>query len=1297
MQDYKVDLHLNTKPAQATIAALDKKIKALKTEASKAVSVDKELKAIYNAEKAAAKASNKIRADITKSENNAFEYTKKLKEKELDVKKKINEKIVANKQACNKLISESENKIANAISASNGKAFKSNDKYYASLKASRKARMQQVLADASKEFAAKDKLIQANLNSKLQADKLLAKTSNTVTKASQSALDKAAIANKAFYEAERRTAEKTALAKQRYRTATHKMILSSATKQMAVAKKEADVAVAEAKRIATAKARITELGSTNFGKITSGQIKPLEAEVSKLNTSLSKMKTSMSANEYETYSAHLDKASTSLKKLKNNADFGYSSLRKFWERFGKVALGFSVMYTGMRLVSGAFMQLGSIIKEGIQQAGEMVAIQAKLAMWYALSTDTVGDYAESFTKARANVEALADASVTSLSSLSELGTALDEIGQASVGLGVENLDQFASLVDFTILIAKTTDSSLKQVRQEFQALMQGQVKATNILIRTAVHMGMISDDQLKALKNQTGRLEVMHSIMGSIHEVWQKVKKEMISADINTGLKMWYDTLVRIVSKSEELASKKAGKTSIFGTTAFEHFDKLQIKLKGLTSESTGLMNVLNAGFGTVLTSIEDLMDGIFKLGDVLWNLKDSLVPLAKIGGAGIAGKAVGSLFGIPHVGIITALAVAIDHLVVSLTDLKKGPVETGFDYIAGLLKEAGSKIWGGVTGRVQGKTGFFKTAGLLTETGIYTASVDELKKDIAETQTAIDDLETILASDGFKATAFGSGYIEEIAALSLHLDTAKTRLKQIKDPIKKAKDSLAEFVKETKDLNGILKGLKFDPITAMTSAVSKGRPDIVKLLLGVTKESISDELENIKTQIASLEPLVNNPKYATKAKAAIAAYALEQIKLEDAQKKVNTAMHDANLVLYDQSKVVHDLAEERNKLEAALSGTTTAYEETIKYESTLESLEKSRGTALSVPEKEKLKALLENIAALKTDINVRKLASEWEISEHAEALARFQELDTARQASTDKQTQSIDSLSEAYYSLYADSNTQALDALNKQAFDYEAFVQGNEEATQEFLDWKKLAFDKYYESIGEKETDWKKGVKDGLQEINVTSKDFYSQTKNIITEAFSNMTDALTDFVMTGKISFSDFAESIIKDMVKMQIQAQVTAPLASGLSSIAGSIGNSLVNAYYGNVSAVGSAGPLPQAKGNVFQSPSLHEYANTVQTSPKMFAFAQGGVFAEAEPEAVMPLERTSDGKLGVTSSGATGNTYNTYNIDASNAQNGVEEAIITALKDLNNNLEKRALKAVVGAANRGGSFAKAVGRT
>jgi phage-related minor tail protein len=51
----------------------------------------------------------------------------------------------------------------------------------------------------------------------------------------------------------------------------------------------------------------------------------------------------------------------------------------------------------------------------------------------------------------------------------------------------------------------------------------------------------------------------------------------------------------------------------------------------------------------------------------------------------------------------------------------------------------------------------------------------------------------------------------------------------------------------------------------------------------------------------------------------------------------------------------------------------------------------------------------------------------------------------------------------------------------------------------------------------------------------------------------------------------------------------------------------------------------------------SPSLSSYSGGVYSSPRMFAFANGGVFGEAGPEAIMPLKRSASGKLGVEGSG------------------------------------------------------------
>lgn len=62
---------------------------------------------------------------------------------------------------------------------------------------------------------------------------------------------------------------------------------------------------------------------------------------------------------------------------------------------------------------------------------------------------------------------------------------------------------------------------------------------------------------------------------------------------------------------------------------------------------------------------------------------------------------------------------------------------------------------------------------------------------------------------------------------------------------------------------------------------------------------------------------------------------------------------------------------------------------------------------------------------------------------------------------------------------------------------------------------------------------------------------DTWKNVAGAVESAFKGMEDALTEFVMTGKLSFTDLANSIISDLVRIQIQQSVTGPLASALSA--------------------------------------------------------------------------------------------------------------------------------------------------
>jgi TP901 family phage tail tape measure protein/lambda family phage tail tape measure protein len=165
-------------------------------------------------------------------------------------------------------------------------------------------------------------------------------------------------------------------------------------------------------------------------------------------------------------------------------------------------------------------------------------------------------------------------------------------------------------------------------------------------------------------------------------------------------------------------------------------------------------------------------------------------------------------------------------------------------------------------------------------------------------------------------------------------------------------------------------------------------------------------------------------------------------------------------------------------------------------------------------------------------------------------------------------------------------------------------------------------------------------GMRAGLASYIRDVENVGATTERIMVNAFKGMEDALVKFVQTGKLDFKSLTNSIISDMLRMSIQQSITGPLAN---MAKGFLTNALNPYSASNVGSTGMfTGPKPSANGNVFASSDLSRYSSTIVSSPTLFKFAQGGAFrqglmGEAGPEAIMPLTRGADGKLGVQSSG------------------------------------------------------------
>lgn len=144
------------------------------------------------------------------------------------------------------------------------------------------------------------------------------------------------------------------------------------------------------------------------------------------------------------------------------------------------------------------------------------------------------------------------------------------------------------------------------------------------------------------------------------------------------------------------------------------------------------------------------------------------------------------------------------------------------------------------------------------------------------------------------------------------------------------------------------------------------------------------------------------------------------------------------------------------------------------------------------------------------------------------------------------------------------------------------------------------------YEAMSAAQSDWRNGATSAFQNYLNSARDVAGQTKALFGNAFSSMEDAVVNFAMTGKLSFTDFTKSILADMARI-----ATRQAASGLLS---SIASTALGAYFGGGSNNGVSGfseygeitTIPgRAAGGPVDPNSLYEVN---EEGPELFS--QGG---------------------------------------------------------------------------------------
>jgi len=141
------------------------------------------------------------------------------------------------------------------------------------------------------------------------------------------------------------------------------------------------------------------------------------------------------------------------------------------------------------------------------------------------------------------------------------------------------------------------------------------------------------------------------------------------------------------------------------------------------------------------------------------------------------------------------------------------------------------------------------------------------------------------------------------------------------------------------------------------------------------------------------------------------------------------------------------------------------------------------------------------------------------------------------------------------------------------------------------------------------------------------------------------DMARSMADFITGTETSFADMINSMLKNLLILANQRLIFDPLIESFkgTSFFSSLGNIFSN-----------------ANGGLYSGKGISSHSNSVVSQPTIFPFAKGvGLMGEAGAEAIMPLQRDSSGRLGVTAQGGGGNVVNIQIVEAQGTKANVEQ--------------------------------------
>ncbi|MCG5371369.1 phage tail tape measure protein [Providencia rettgeri] len=163
--------------------------------------------------------------------------------------------------------------------------------------------------------------------------------------------------------------------------------------------------------------------------------------------------------------------------------------------------------------------------------------------------------------------------------------------------------------------------------------------------------------------------------------------------------------------------------------------------------------------------------------------------------------------------------------------------------------------------------------------------------------------------------------------------------------------------------------------------------------------------------------------------------------------------------------------------------------------------------------------------------------------------------------------------------------------------------------------------------------TDWVSGASMAWGNYRDAALDANAQIQNVTSATLNGFSSQLAETLTGGEANFKDFTRSILKMLAEIAIKMTIVK-----------------------GFEAFGFGGVTLNANGGVYNTPGLSAYSGQIVSKPTLFPFARGaGLMGEAGPEAILPLRRGIDGKLGVIAANTKQNSGDFYQTNHVTIQN------------------------------------------